>query len=80
MHETHMIKPIIEGISAEAGKADAKRVSRIHIKVGQLTGVSEESFKETFGLLAKGTLCEGANLELTFFPGTNVQVISFDIE
>jgi len=45
-----------------------------------LTGVKEESFRETFKVLAKGTPLENARLELTFFPGTNVQVLSFDVE
>jgi len=45
-----------------------------------LTGVKEESFKETFAVLAKGTLLEGTELELTFFPGTKVEVVSFDID
>jgi len=80
MHETHLIAPIIKGISEHAQKEQARSVSKIHIKVGELTGIKGDSFKETFAVLAKGTVCEGADLELTFFPGTNVQVLSFDIE
>lgn len=80
MHETHIIKPIISGISEHAQKEGAKKVSRIHIKIGELKGIKEESFRETFKLLAEGTACEGAELELTFFPGTIVQVLSFDVE
>jgi hydrogenase nickel incorporation protein HypA/HybF len=80
MHETHLIEPIIKGISEHAKKEGARSVSKVHIKVGQLTGVKEESFKETFAMLAKGTMLENAKVELTFFPGTIIQVLSFDIE
>ncbi|MBU2473588.1 MAG: hydrogenase maturation nickel metallochaperone HypA [Candidatus Omnitrophica bacterium] len=80
MHETHIIKPIIKGICEHAEKEGAKSVSKIHIKIGQLNGIKEESFKETFKVLAESTACQGAELELTFFPGTNIQVLSFDVE
>ena len=80
MHETHLIEPIIKGVLEHAKKESAKTVTKIHLKVGFLTGVKEESFKETFRVLAQGTMLENARLELTFFPGMRVEVISFDIE
>jgi len=36
--------------------------------------------KATFSMLAKDTLLEKADLEISFFPGTQVEVISFDID
>ncbi|MGB2630081.1 MAG: hydrogenase maturation nickel metallochaperone HypA [Candidatus Omnitrophota bacterium] len=80
MHETHLIEPIIKGIAEHAEKEGAKSVATVKLKVGELTGVKEESFKETFKVLAKGTVLENAELDITFFPGTIVQVLSFDIE
>ena len=80
MHETHLIQPIIKGISEHARKEGAKSVSKVRLKVGALTGVKEDSFKETFIVLAKGTILENAQLEITFFPGSRIEVISFDIE
>lgn len=80
MHESHLIEPIIKGIAEHAAKEKATKVTKVHIKVGQLTGVKEESFKETFKVLAKNTVLENAQLELTFFPGTIIQVLSFDVE
>ena len=80
MHETHLIEPIIKGISEHAQREGAQSVKKVRLKVGQLIGIKENSLKETFAVLAKGTLLENAELELTSFPGTNVQVLSFDIE
>jgi len=80
MHETHLIEPIIKGISEHAKKEGAKSVSRVRLKVGYLTGAKEDSFKETFSVLSRDTILEGADIELTFFPGSRVEVISFDIE
>ena len=80
MHETHLIEPIIKGITEHAQKEGAKTVSRVRLKIGQLLGVKEDSFKETFSVLAKDTILKDAELEITFFPGTRTEVLSFDIE
>ena len=80
MHETHIIEPIIKGISEHAQKEGAKKVTRVMLKIGALTGVKDESFKETFTVLAKGTILENATLEIISFPGTRVEVVSFDVE
>lgn len=80
MHETHLIEPVIKGINIHAQKEGAKRVSKVRLKVGMLTAVGEDSLRETFTILAKGTLLEKAALEITFFPGSRVEVVSFDIE
>ncbi|MFH0877429.1 MAG: hydrogenase maturation nickel metallochaperone HypA [Candidatus Omnitrophota bacterium] len=80
MHESHLIEPIIKGISEHAKKEKASSVSKVRLKIGTLLGVKEESFKETFAVLAKGTMLENAMLELTFFPGARIEVISFDVE
>ena len=80
MHETHIIEPIIKGLIEHAHEEGATQVVKIHLKVGVLTGVTAESFRETFSVLAKDTIAEGAVLEITMFPGTIVQVLSFDVE
>ena len=80
MHESHLIEPIVKGISEHAQKEGAKTVSKVRLKIGELTGVKEESFKETFSVLSKGTPLENADLEITFFPGTRIEVVSFDVE
>ena len=80
MHETHLIEPIIKGVSEHAKKEGAKTVSRLRLKVGEFTGVKEASLRETFSILAKGTMLESVELELTFFPGSRIEVISFDVD
>jgi Zn finger protein HypA/HybF involved in hydrogenase expression len=80
MHETHLIEPIIQGIAAHAEREGAQTVLKVRLRIGELTGVREASFKDTFAILAKETLLDGAELELSFFPGTQIEVISFDID
>ena len=80
MHETHLIEPIIQGIAAHAQREGAQKVLKVRLRVGELTGVKEESFRETFAVLAQGTLLEGAEVELSFFPSSQIEVVSFDID
>lgn len=80
MHETHLIEPIIQGISAHAQREGAKSVLKVRLRVGDLTGVSEESCKATFSILVQGTMLEKADLDVSLFPGNTIQVISFDID
>jgi len=80
MHETHLLQPIIQGISKHAKEEGAKNITKLRLKIGELTGVKEESFRETFNVLAKGTMLEGTELEITFFPSTRIEVVSFDCE
>ena len=80
MHETHLIEPIIDGIAAHAQREGAQRVLKVRLMVGELSGVGEASLRETFSMLAKGSLLEQADLELTFYPGTGINVMSFDID
>jgi hydrogenase nickel incorporation protein HypA/HybF len=80
MHETHLIQPIIDDISEHAKREGAKAVSKIRLKIGEFTGVKEASFRETFSVLSKGTLLEKAELEVTFFIASRIEVVSFDIE
>ncbi len=80
MHETHLIEPIIKGIAEHAQREGAKSVSKVRLKVGEFTGVKEESFRETFSALAKGTTLEKAELEITFFHSSRIEVVSFDVD
>ena len=80
MHESHLVEPVIKGIAEHAKKEGAKIVTKVRLKVGMLTCVKEESLRQTFSVLAKGTILENARLEITFFPGSIIQVVSFDVE
>lgn len=80
MHETHLIEPVIRNIEAHAKNEGASRVTRVGLKVGLFLGLQEAPLRETFQVLSKGSMLAGAALEITFFPGERIEVISFDIE
>jgi hypothetical protein len=57
------------------GMVNVKSIAQI-----RKTGVKKESLKATFLMVAKDSLLEKADLEISFFPGTQIEVISFDID
>jgi len=80
MHETHLIEPVVKGIIEHAKTEGAKSISKVRIKVGEMTGIKEDSFRETWKVLVAGTILENSELEITYFIAERIEVVSFDIE
>ncbi|MEZ0536912.1 hydrogenase maturation nickel metallochaperone HypA [Caldicellulosiruptoraceae bacterium PP1] len=64
MHEYYVTQQMIEIATDEAKKANAKKINKISVVVGELTGIIDESLKFYFDLLVKGTILEGSELEI----------------
>jgi Zn finger protein HypA/HybF involved in hydrogenase expression len=79
MHEYHLAESVLKSILEKTkGMTDIKRITRIHLKIGNLKMVSKETFSETFKQVALGTICEYAKLEIKEVMG-DVLVVE-DIE
>lgn len=79
--ENHLIEFIFEEILSHAQRERAnKEVLKVKVRlgVGAQTDLKEDSLKAYFSMLARGTLLEKTDLELSFFPGSGFEVISFD--
>jgi Zn finger protein HypA/HybF involved in hydrogenase expression len=69
MHETALISSVISILSKQAAKHAAGRVSRVHLRLGKGPhNLEPERVEEVFALLARGTIAEGAELEITPAP------------
>jgi hydrogenase nickel incorporation protein HypA/HybF len=64
MHELGVTQNILEIALEHAQKAKARKIRRIHLVIGGLSGIVDESVQFYFDFVSKGTLAEGA--ELTF--------------
>ncbi|MDD5583971.1 MAG: hydrogenase maturation nickel metallochaperone HypA [Candidatus Omnitrophica bacterium] len=70
MHEYHLVKSVIKTIEAKTAQLNTiKKISLIKITLGDLKMVTREHFTETFKEVARGTICEGAALDITQVPG-----------
>ena len=65
MHELAITKSMLDLVLAEAEKAGAKKVGKISLVIGEMTGVVEDSVRFYFDFLSKGTRAEGAALTVT---------------
>lgn len=62
MHELAVTQNLLDLALSEAGKVKAKKISRISLVIGEMSGVVDESVRFYFGFLSKGTTAEGATL------------------
>ena len=69
MHEMALCESIL-GILEEQARAQAySRVKRVRLEVGALSCVEPEAMRFNFEVVTRGSLAEGADLELIDVPG-----------
>lgn len=64
MHEYPVTEQIIKIASEKAKESNARKVTRIDLVVGEYSGFVGDSIQMYFDILAEGTLCEGARLDI----------------
>lgn len=65
MHEVAVMSQIVELVLSEAKKRDAEKVSKVKLEIGEYTFLGEEQMRFAFEILTKGTVAEGADLDIT---------------
>lgn len=62
MHEQSIVEPMLAMVLEKAEAANAKRVRRIYLVVGELSGVEEHAVEFYFGFLGQNTIADKAEL------------------
>lgn len=78
MHELAAAQDVLRAALQVAEEQGARRITAIALKVGRLYAV--EQLQDLIAIVAKGTIAEGARLEVEAVPGSAIQVASIDIE
>ena len=74
MHEFSIIKDLIRKIISIAHEQHASKVLSVTVKLGALSHISPEHFREHFIHASHGTISEGARLNIEFMTDvTNPQ-------
>ena len=68
MHELSITQSILDIALAHAQQARANRVLRVHLVVGELSGLVGEYIQFYFDFLSKETIAEGAELIFQHVP------------
>jgi len=63
MHEKSLIDHLIKKIISLAEEKKASKVIKVSVKLGALSHMSAEHFKEHFDIAARGTIAEHAEIE-----------------
>ena len=69
MHELGVTQSILEIALEHGQKASARKIRQIHLVMGELSGIVEESVQFHFDFVSKGTMAEGARLTFEKKPG-----------
>lgn len=66
MHEYPITQQIIKIASNHCQEANATRVTKISLVVGEYSGFVGDSIQMYFDVISKDSLCEGARLEMEY--------------
>ena len=68
MHEVSLLESMLEIIREHAVRHQARRVHRVTLHVGDLSGVVPEALRFAFEVVTHGTIAENADLETVRVP------------
>jgi len=68
MHEQSIVESILSLALENAGKAQANRILKINLVVGELSGVVDEAAEFYFNFLSRNTIAAEAQLSFTHIP------------
>ncbi|MCL6636184.1 MAG: hydrogenase maturation nickel metallochaperone HypA [Peptococcaceae bacterium] len=68
MHELSLIQNLLELLFQSADENNISRVSLVKLVVGECHGALPDALDFAFGALTRGTVCEGAHLEIEASP------------
>ncbi len=68
MHELSIATAILERVEQEAANRPGARITRVGVRVGELSGVDPDALSFGFEALVKGSSLEPLALEINFCP------------
>ena len=68
MHEMAITQKVFNMVVKEAEKAGAKKVFKIELVIGELTGIVPDSVEFYLEFLSEGTIVEGAEVSIEGVP------------
>ena len=65
MHEYSIVQALMERIEEQARAHRAVAVSRVSVRIGELSGVEPDLLKSAFDRVREKTVCDAATLQIT---------------
>jgi hydrogenase nickel incorporation protein HypA/HybF len=70
MHEMSLAEGVLQLIEDAAGQQAFTKVRTVWLEIGQLSGVEPEAMRFCFDSVTRGSIAQGARLEIITLPGT----------
>ncbi len=80
MHEMHLLKDLLADLLAKAEQEKTSRINKVYLRMGEYTEINKEILIHFFNENTKGTLAEGAEIEIEDSPTRELRLVSFDCE
>ena len=81
MHEYSIVASLIDRVQQEAAAHEGARVHRLHVQIGELSGVELDLLKTAFDTFRERTICDGAELTInTVAPAWACPLCNRDVE
>jgi hydrogenase nickel incorporation protein HypA/HybF len=65
MHEMALCESILQVMEEQAASRKFRRVTRVRLEIGRLSGVEVEALRFGFDVVTRGSLADGARLEIS---------------
>ncbi len=72
MHEMSLAEGVLQLIEDAAQAQQFSKVTTIWLEIGQLAGVEADAMRFCFDAVARGSVAEGAQLEIIATPGSGL--------
>lgn len=69
MHEMALCEGILNIMEEQAGAQHYRRVKTVWLEIGRLSGIEVDAIRFSFDVVTKGSLADGAALEVIDVPG-----------
>ncbi len=80
MHELSIASEILEAVRTEAQQRPNARVRTVGLRIGDLSGVEQESLRFCFDALVQGTELDPLALEIERCPGGELDLAWLELE
>jgi len=70
MHELSVVEDLLGTALRHAAQHNAARVTALHLRLGRMSSIVDDSVQFYWDVLAEGTPCAGARLHFTRVPAT----------
>lgn len=64
MHEASIVQALLDRVEGEARAQGARVVHRVHLELGELSGVEPDLLRSAYEMLRERGVCAGAELEI----------------